>query len=131
MQLLAQKLCIYLRPLDLTQRAKDSQKIKIKIRKKTKTPRITDEGWKSQKQLHTYIDANPLYIHRSFIHTYVLGGHYAITKHLCEFAATTHIKSINTYFTEMFCTVKWFIVCRIKLLNFLNEKGHSFLKSKS
>ena len=31
------------------QRAKDSQKIKIK--KKTKTPRITDEGWNSQKQL--------------------------------------------------------------------------------
>ena len=28
---------------------KDSQKIKIK--KKTKTPRITDEGWNSQKQL--------------------------------------------------------------------------------
>ena len=27
---------------------KDSQKIKIK--KKTKTPRITDEGWNSQKQ---------------------------------------------------------------------------------
>ena len=27
--------------------AKDSQKIKIK--KKTKTPRITDEGWNSQK----------------------------------------------------------------------------------
>ena len=27
---------------------KDSQKIKIK---KTKTPRITDEGWNSQKQL--------------------------------------------------------------------------------
>ena len=33
--------CIY--------RAKDSQKIKIK--KKTKTPRITDEGWNSQKRL--------------------------------------------------------------------------------
>ena len=29
--------------------AKDSQKIKIK--KKTKTPRITDEGWNSQKRL--------------------------------------------------------------------------------
>ena len=29
--------------------AKDSQKIKIK--KKTKTPGITDEGWNSQKQL--------------------------------------------------------------------------------
>ena len=29
--------------------AKDSQKIKIK--KKTKTPRITDEGWNSQKWL--------------------------------------------------------------------------------
>ena len=29
--------------------AKDSQKIKIK--KKTKTPRIVDEGWNSQKQL--------------------------------------------------------------------------------
>ena len=28
---------------------KDSQKIKIK--KKTKTPRITDEGWNSQKRL--------------------------------------------------------------------------------
>ena len=28
---------------------KESQKIKIK--KKTKTPRITDEGWNSQKQL--------------------------------------------------------------------------------
>ena len=30
-------------------RAKDSQKIKIK--KKTKTPRITDEEWNSQKRL--------------------------------------------------------------------------------
>ena len=29
--------------------AKDSQKIKIK--KETKTPRITDEGWNSQKRL--------------------------------------------------------------------------------
>ena len=29
--------------------AKDLQKIKIKI--KTKTPRITDEGWNSQKRL--------------------------------------------------------------------------------
>ena len=29
--------------------AKDSQKIKIK--KKTKTPRITDEGWNYQKRL--------------------------------------------------------------------------------
>ena len=32
-----------------TKHAKDSQKIKIK--KKTKTPRITDEGWNSQKRL--------------------------------------------------------------------------------
>ena len=27
------------------------RKIKIKIKKRTKTPRITDEGWNSQKQL--------------------------------------------------------------------------------
>ena len=33
----------------LSHTAKDSQKIKIK--KKTKTPRITDEGWNSQKWL--------------------------------------------------------------------------------
>ena len=33
----------------ITYQAKDSQKIKIK--KKTKTPRITDEGWNSQKRL--------------------------------------------------------------------------------
>ena len=39
----------YIRPLDLAQRAKDLQKIKIK--KKTKTPRITIEGWNSQKRL--------------------------------------------------------------------------------
>ena len=32
-----------------TSHAKESQKIKIK--KKTKTPRITDEGWNSQKRL--------------------------------------------------------------------------------
>ena len=33
---------------------KDSQKIKIK--KKTKTPRITDEGWNSQKQLSDLVE---------------------------------------------------------------------------
>ena len=33
----------------VTQDSQDSQKIKIK--KKTKTPRITDEGWNSQKRL--------------------------------------------------------------------------------
>ena len=40
---------MYIRPLDLAEWAKDSQKIKIK--KKIKTPRITDEGWNSQKRL--------------------------------------------------------------------------------
>ena len=29
----------------------DSKKIKIEIKKKTQTPRITDEGWNSQKRL--------------------------------------------------------------------------------
>ena len=38
---------VYTRPLDLVQRAKDSQK----DQKNTKTPRVTDEGWISQKQL--------------------------------------------------------------------------------
>ena len=37
----------FVRTLDLAQRAKDSQKIK----KKTKIPRVTKEGWNSQKQL--------------------------------------------------------------------------------
>ena len=37
---------MYIRLLDLAQRAKDSQKIK-----KTKILRVADEGWNSQKQL--------------------------------------------------------------------------------
>ena len=36
----------------LAKRAKDSQKIK----KKTKIPRVTDEGWNSQKQLSSPVE---------------------------------------------------------------------------
>ena len=38
---------VYITPLDLADRAKDSQKIK----KKTNTSGVNDEGWNSQKQL--------------------------------------------------------------------------------
>ena len=66
---------MYIRPLDLAYRAKDSQKIKIK--KKTKTPRITDEGWNSQKRLSDPVEKKMkegkrrkkrlLYLHLKFI----------------------------------------------------------------
>ena len=43
---------VHVRPLDLAQRAKDSQKIK----KKTNISRVTDERWNSQKQLSGLVE---------------------------------------------------------------------------
>ena len=45
---------------------KDSQKIKIK--KKTKTPRITDEGWNSQKRLSDPVE-NKMKVNNSLVAT--------------------------------------------------------------